>query len=113
MRNGSFESKFQVEIQDDDENKATISTVNDDPRIIVGHWSHEEHPLELLQFTVSVDDNDDDDNDKRVLICDGCVQPITSSHPSYYACIECGFFLHFFCANKLHSSQYILYILSN
>ncbi|XP_017233804.1 uncharacterized protein LOC108207887 [Daucus carota subsp. sativus] len=71
-----------------------------------GHWSHEEHPLELLQFTVSWDDNDEDDNnennaDKRASICDGCVQPITISHPSYYACVECGFFLHSFCANKL------------
>ncbi|WOG90425.1 hypothetical protein DCAR_0209669 [Daucus carota subsp. sativus] len=100
--------KFQVEIQGGDENRATISTVNDDPHIILGHWSHEEHPLELLQFTISVDHNDDDDNndndaDKKALICDGCVQPITMSHPSYYACIECGFFLHSFCANKLPS----------
>nr|XP_017232088.1 PREDICTED: uncharacterized protein LOC108206335 [Daucus carota subsp. sativus] len=99
-------SKFQVEIQGDDENRATLSTVNDDPHIIVRHWSHREHPLERLHFTVSVDENDDDNNndndvDKRALICDGCVQPITISHPSYYACVECGFFLHSFCANKM------------
>lgn len=36
-----------------------------------------------------------------MLICDGCIQPITVSHPSYYACIQCGFFLPSFCASKL------------
>nr|XP_017233803.1 PREDICTED: uncharacterized protein LOC108207886 [Daucus carota subsp. sativus] len=43
--------RFQVEIQGDGENRATISTVNDEPRIILRHWSHADHPLELLQFT--------------------------------------------------------------
>lgn len=36
-----------------------------------------------------------------MLICDGCIQPITVSHPYYYACIQCSFFLHSFCATKL------------
>ena len=99
-------SKFQLDIQGDDENRATISTVNDDPHIILGHWSHREHPLEPLQFIISADDNGDDyyndnDADKRLLICDGCVQPIMISHPIYYACVECGFFLHSFCASEL------------
>ncbi|WOG83610.1 hypothetical protein DCAR_0102787 [Daucus carota subsp. sativus] len=75
----------------------------DDPHIIEAHWSHKSHPLEQLQFTLSLNDDDNDaaDDDKKGLICDGCIQPITVSHPSYYACIPCGFFLHSFCATKL------------
>ncbi|WOG90335.1 hypothetical protein DCAR_0209578 [Daucus carota subsp. sativus] len=40
-------------------------------------------------------------NYDEVLICDGCIQPITESHPTYYACIQCDFFLHSFCATKI------------
>lgn len=32
---------------------------------------------------------------------DGCIQPITATYPSYYACIQCDFFLHSLCACKL------------
>ncbi|XP_074325450.1 uncharacterized protein LOC141663573 [Apium graveolens] len=98
-------SKLRVEFQGEGGNSANIPLIANDPHIIKKHWSHPDHPLELHQLTISVNDNndddDDDDVDRRVLICDGCVQPITISHPSYYACIQCGFFLHSFCANQL------------
>ncbi|WOG90426.1 hypothetical protein DCAR_0209670 [Daucus carota subsp. sativus] len=94
--------KLRTVIQGEGENSTTI--VND-PRVIYEHWSHREHPLEMQQFTENGlhddDDNDNDDDDKRGLICDGCIQPITSSHVSYYACKQCRFFLHSFCATKL------------
>ncbi|KAL1828265.1 uncharacterized protein LOC108208893 isoform X2 [Daucus carota subsp. sativus] len=81
-------SKFLVETQGEGDNRS-------DPHII-DHWTHPNHPLALHQFTVGVDDDD-----IRVLICDACVQPISIRRPSYYACTECGYFLHSFCANKL------------
>ncbi|XP_074361430.1 uncharacterized protein LOC141701697 [Apium graveolens] len=97
--------KLQVNFQGEDESNLPLSTIPDDPDIIEEHWSHKNHPLEQLQFTMSVNDDDDDDdddnNDSRVLICDGCIEPITASCPSYYACIKCQFFLHAFCATKL------------
>ncbi|WOG90508.1 hypothetical protein DCAR_0209752 [Daucus carota subsp. sativus] len=85
-------SKFLDETHGEGDNSS-------EPHIIEEHWSHWNHPLQLHQFTVDVDDDDNDD--RRVLICDGCVQPISIRRPNYYACIECGFFLHSFCANKM------------
>ncbi|XP_063937043.1 uncharacterized protein LOC108194965 isoform X1 [Daucus carota subsp. sativus] len=90
--------KFQVDLQGEGESSTPIP---DNPHIIEGHWSHENHQLEQLQFATSNDDNDDNDDDRRVMICNGCIQPITDTHPSYYACVQCGFFLHSFCATKL------------
>ncbi|WOG90140.1 hypothetical protein DCAR_0209383 [Daucus carota subsp. sativus] len=90
--------KLQVEVQGKGKNNITISTTPSDPHVIEEHWSHKIHPLELLQFAVS--ENDDVD-DRQMLICDGCIQPITVSHPYYYACKQCSFFLHSFCATKL------------
>nr|XP_017245341.1 PREDICTED: uncharacterized protein LOC108217000 [Daucus carota subsp. sativus] len=69
--------------------------------LIFEHWSHPDHPLQKLRFSVSEDDDDDSDDDAALLICDGCIQPITLSHPTYYACIQCGYFLHSFCATEL------------
>ncbi|XP_017217805.1 uncharacterized protein LOC108195353 isoform X2 [Daucus carota subsp. sativus] len=93
-------AKSQIDLKDEGENCVTMSTAPNDPHIIEKHWSHEIHPLQQLLCTVS--ENDEDDNDgRRTLICNGCIQPITVSHPSYYACIQCGFFLHSFCATKL------------
>ncbi|KAL8111411.1 hypothetical protein AgCh_019219 [Apium graveolens] len=101
-------SKLRVEFQGEGGNNANTSMIANDPHIIEKHWSHQEHPLELHQLTVSVNNNNDNDDnddgggdDRRVLICDGCVQPITLFDPCYYACIQYDFFLHSFCANKL------------
>ncbi|WOG90374.1 hypothetical protein DCAR_0209618 [Daucus carota subsp. sativus] len=74
------------------------STGPNDPHIIEEHWSHPDHPLELFQFIIN--EHDDDDN-TTILICDGCTQPITVTHPSYYGCTQCKFFLHSVCATKL------------
>nr|XP_017245347.1 PREDICTED: uncharacterized protein LOC108217006 [Daucus carota subsp. sativus] len=93
--------KFQVDHQGEGERFITLSRRLYNPLIINKHWSHPEHPLEKLQFSVCEDDDDDSDDDAAVLICDGCIQPITLSHPSYYACIQCGYVLHSFCATKL------------
>ncbi|WOG90373.1 hypothetical protein DCAR_0209617 [Daucus carota subsp. sativus] len=79
------------------------STGTDDPRIIEEHWSHPDHPLELFQFIINEhdDDDEDDDDNTAILICDGCTQPITVTHSSYYSCTRCNFFLHSVCATKL------------
>ncbi|XP_017240536.1 uncharacterized protein LOC108213271 [Daucus carota subsp. sativus] len=92
--------KLQVESQGIDKNSIGIITAPDPP-IIEHHWSHEEHPLVLFQFTTSETEDNENNYDRRELICDGCIQPITVFHPSYYACTQCGFFLHSFCATKL------------
>ncbi|WOG94693.1 hypothetical protein DCAR_0313990 [Daucus carota subsp. sativus] len=94
--------KSQLNFKGEGEISITMSVKSDDPHIIEKHWSHQMHPLQLLQFTICENDSgDSDDDDKRELICNGCIQPITVSHPSYYACIQCGFFLHSFCATML------------
>ncbi|WOG94037.1 hypothetical protein DCAR_0313328 [Daucus carota subsp. sativus] len=92
--------KLQVESQGKEENTIPISTAPDPP-IINQHWSHKDHPLVQFQFSTSENDKIENNYDRRELICDGCIQPITISHPSYYACIQCRFFLHSFCATKL------------
>ncbi|WOG94043.1 hypothetical protein DCAR_0313334 [Daucus carota subsp. sativus] len=92
--------KLQVESQGKDENTNPISTAPDPP-IINQHWSHMEHPLVHFQFTTSENDDNENNYKRRELICDGCIQPITIFHPSYYACMKCGFFLHSFCSTKL------------
>lgn len=94
-------SKFQVDFDGVCKDTIKISTEPNDPHIIEGHWSHPKHPLEQLQFIISENDNDDDDDNTRVLLCDGCIRPISPTYPSFYGCIECGFFLHSVCATKL------------
>nr|XP_017234223.1 PREDICTED: uncharacterized protein LOC108208223 isoform X2 [Daucus carota subsp. sativus] len=91
-------SKFQVEFEGEHKDTAMTSTGPNDPHIIEEHWSHPDHPLELFQFIIN--EHDDDDN-TTILICDGCTQPITVTHPSYYGCTQCKFFLHSVCATKL------------
>ncbi|XP_017240641.1 uncharacterized protein LOC108213365 [Daucus carota subsp. sativus] len=93
--------KFRVNFTGGGETSVAMSVTSNDSHIIEKHWSHQIHPLQLLQFTICDNDSDDSDDDRRELICDGCIQPITISHPSYYACIQCGFFLHSFCATML------------
>ncbi|XP_017232759.1 uncharacterized protein LOC108206851 [Daucus carota subsp. sativus] len=91
--------KLQIDFQGEGENSFTATTT-DGPHIIEEHWSHPQHQLKQLHFT----ENDDDDMDSdttRVLICDGCIQPITAHHPCYYSCVRCEFLLHSFCATKL------------
>ncbi|XP_074332637.1 uncharacterized protein LOC141670603 isoform X2 [Apium graveolens] len=58
------------------------------------------HPLVVREF-FGEEDSDEDDDERKVLICDGCIQPITVSHLPYYACLQCGYFLHSYCANNL------------
>ncbi|WOG90371.1 hypothetical protein DCAR_0209615 [Daucus carota subsp. sativus] len=98
-------SKFRVDFEGEDKDATMISTEPNDPHIIEQHWSHPYHPLQLKSIISENDNNnnndDDDDDDARVLICDGCIQPITVTHPSYYACLQCGFFLHSVCATRL------------
>lgn len=33
-----------------------------------------------------------------MLICNGCIQPISSAHPIFYGCHQCNFYLHKFCS---------------
>ncbi|XP_063945530.1 uncharacterized protein LOC108214574 [Daucus carota subsp. sativus] len=92
--------KLQFQYEGKNENSIAILTAPDPP-IINEHWSRKEHPLVQFQFSTSENDNNEKKYDRRELICDGCIQPITIFHPSYYACMKCGFFLHSFCATKL------------
>ncbi|WOG90370.1 hypothetical protein DCAR_0209614 [Daucus carota subsp. sativus] len=95
-------SKFQVDFER--EHKDATATGPNDQHRIEEHWSHPDHPLELFQFTTNEhddDDEEDDDNNTTGLICDGCIQPITVTHPSYYGCTQCKFLLHSVCATKL------------
>ncbi|KAL8111475.1 uncharacterized protein LOC141664441 [Apium graveolens] len=95
-------SKFQVDSDGLRKDTNTISTKSlFDPHIIQEHWSHPNHPLQKLQFIISENDSDDDDDNTKVLTCDGCIKPISRTNPSYYGCIECGFYLHSVCATKL------------
>ncbi|WOG90375.1 hypothetical protein DCAR_0209619 [Daucus carota subsp. sativus] len=96
-------SKFQVDFRGEHKDTAITSTGPNDPHIIEEHWSHPDHPLELFQFIINEHDSDDEDDDDNttVLICDGCTQHITVTHPSYYGCTQCNFFLHSVCAIKL------------
>ncbi|XP_017243177.1 uncharacterized protein LOC108215267 isoform X2 [Daucus carota subsp. sativus] len=93
--------KSQFNFEGEGDISVTTSLTSNNPHIIEKHWSHQIHPLQLLQFRIFENDSDDSDDDRKELICNGCIQPITVSHPSYYACIQCGFFLHSFCATKL------------
>nr|XP_017239913.1 PREDICTED: uncharacterized protein LOC108212706 [Daucus carota subsp. sativus] len=92
--------KLQFQFQGKDKNSTAISPAPDPP-IINKHWSHKEHPLVRFQHSSHENDNNEDNYNKRELICDGCIQPITVIHPSYYACNQCGFLLHSFCATQL------------
>ncbi|WOG90369.1 hypothetical protein DCAR_0209613 [Daucus carota subsp. sativus] len=95
-------SKFQVDFEAEHIDTAIALTRPNDQHKIEEHWSHPDHPLQLFQFIINVHDNDDeDDQDTTELICDGCIQPITVTHPSYYSCTQCNFFLHSVCATKL------------
>ncbi|WOG90334.1 hypothetical protein DCAR_0209577 [Daucus carota subsp. sativus] len=95
-------SRFQVVAGEGDNTICAPSTLPYEPDIIEEHWSHKNHPLEKLQyFSIRENANSDNGDDERVLICDGCIQPITATYPSYYACIQCGFFLHSFCATQM------------
>ncbi|XP_063946303.1 uncharacterized protein LOC108214814 isoform X2 [Daucus carota subsp. sativus] len=75
---------------------------------LINHWSHPQHKLFLLEELETAHHNSDDDErdtDNRIdemLVCDGCVQPIsTASDKRYYGCIGCNYFLHTTCANHL------------
>ncbi|WOG87770.1 hypothetical protein DCAR_0207001 [Daucus carota subsp. sativus] len=93
----------QVDFEGEHKDTAMTSTRPNDPHIIEKHWSHPDHPLQLFQLIINEHDNDDEDDDNTTpgLICDGCIQPITATHPSYYSCTRCNFFLHSVCATNL------------
>nr|XP_017236945.1 PREDICTED: uncharacterized protein LOC108210177 isoform X2 [Daucus carota subsp. sativus] len=95
-------SNFQVDFEGEHKDTAITSTGSNDQHRIEEHWSHPDHPLELCQFIINEHDSDDEDDDDNttVLTCDGCTQPITVTHPSYYGCAQCNFFLHSVCATK-------------
>ncbi|XP_074374680.1 uncharacterized protein LOC141715094 [Apium graveolens] len=96
-QSGKLQGHFQGELG----GSITRSTLPLEVRVIEEHWSHKNHPLEQLEFTFSDNDDDHNDDNRKVFRCDGCILPITASNPSYYACTECSFFLHSFCATRL------------
>ncbi|XP_017239140.1 uncharacterized protein LOC108211932 [Daucus carota subsp. sativus] len=94
---------------DDDDETDTNNHIDDGKESpLINHRSHPEHKLFLLEELEDADhnsDNDERDTDDRIdemLVCDGCVQPIsTASNKRYYGCIGCNYFLHTTCANHL------------
>ncbi|XP_027083425.1 uncharacterized protein [Coffea arabica] len=67
--------------------------------------SHRKHPLVLLVKVQNLDEiksitSDDQEEARALLVCDACIEPICSSDDlHYYACVECGYFLHLTCSN--------------
>ncbi|CAK9152104.1 unnamed protein product [Ilex paraguariensis] len=64
-----------------------LEDIEREPELI--NWSHEHT---LILFDVQTDDDIKDE----IILCDGCVQPI--SFP-FYCCGECNYFLHLSCVN--------------
>lgn len=93
--------KLQVDFQSKGDLYITISRIPNVPYMIEEHRNHKIYPLELLHLSANDNDTDDSNDDRRTLICNGCIQPITVSHSCYYACTQCRFFLQSFCAIKL------------
>ncbi|KAK1381003.1 hypothetical protein POM88_027747 [Heracleum sosnowskyi] len=58
------------------------------------HWSHD-HPLQLITYNEL---NNQKDDDRTVLLCDGCVKPIRTDGDRFYSCVVCKYFLHKYCA---------------
>ncbi|KAK1354679.1 hypothetical protein POM88_047935 [Heracleum sosnowskyi] len=73
---------------------------------VIHHWSHDQHPLNLvnkcstpkIHLVALTDNGKDSDDDSTVIVCDGCTYPINSSNTSYYECHPCNYFLHRYCA---------------
>ncbi|KAK1401232.1 hypothetical protein POM88_000837 [Heracleum sosnowskyi] len=57
-------------------------------------WSHK-HPLQLI---TNNELNNQKDDDRTVLLCDGCVKPIRTDGDRFYSCVLCKYFLHKYCA---------------
>ncbi|CDP14956.1 unnamed protein product [Coffea canephora] len=71
--------------------------------------SHRKHPLVLSQKVQNLDEikstanSDDQEEAKALLVCDVCIEPICSSDDlRYYACVECGYFVHLTCSKLPH-----------
>nr|XP_027080299.1 uncharacterized protein LOC113703207 isoform X2 [Coffea arabica] len=67
--------------------------------------SHRKHPLVLSEKVQNLDEiksttSDDQEEAKALLlVCDVCIEPICSSDDlQYYACAECGYFVHLTCS---------------
>ncbi|XP_027083434.1 protein VACUOLELESS GAMETOPHYTES-like [Coffea arabica] len=60
----------------------------------IQHFSHDEHPLIMIELQKNNDNGDGDD--KKVEICYGCQKQILE--PTAYCCFSCNFFLHKPCA---------------
>ncbi|CAK9160722.1 unnamed protein product [Ilex paraguariensis] len=63
------------------------------------HWSHE-HPLILF------DVRKDDDIKDGIILCDGCVLPV--SFP-FYHCGQCDYFLHLNCVRLRRELEFPIY----
>ncbi|CDP19812.1 unnamed protein product [Coffea canephora] len=67
--------------------------------------THRKHPLILSEKVQNLDEiksttGDDQEEAKALLVCDVCIEPICSSDDlHYYACVECGNFVHLTCSN--------------
>ncbi|KAJ9537617.1 hypothetical protein OSB04_030350 [Centaurea solstitialis] len=62
----------------------------------INHFSHKDHPLNLVNWETVVGVGDDNDEKKDATRCYGCQEPITSGLA--YVCITCSHFLHETCA---------------
>ncbi|KAI3691994.1 hypothetical protein L6452_31798 [Arctium lappa] len=62
----------------------------------INHFSHENHPLKLINWETVVAADDDKDEKKDVPRCYGCQEPIVGGIA--YGCISCSHFMHETCA---------------
>ncbi|CDP14966.1 unnamed protein product [Coffea canephora] len=98
--------KDEISSSSNDSGKSNI------PEKIFMDSQHRKHRLVLSEKVQNLDEiksttsDDDQEEAKALLVCDWCIEPICSSDDlHYYACVECGYFLHLTCSNlprKLH-----------
>ncbi|WOH16468.1 hypothetical protein DCAR_0936022 [Daucus carota subsp. sativus] len=71
---------------------------------VINHWTHKEHHLQLINSTGELKLQQDDDG--KLLLCDGCVLPI--GNDQFYGCVSCKYFLHKSCAELPKEINHLL-----
>ncbi|XP_017226220.1 uncharacterized protein LOC108202347 [Daucus carota subsp. sativus] len=80
---------------------------------VINHWTHQEHHLQLINNTRELKIQQEQDDDEKLLLCDGCVQPI--GNDQFYGCVSCKYFLHRSCAELPREMNHLIlgYIIAN
>uniref|UniRef100_A0A5B7ABQ0 Phorbol-ester/DAG-type domain-containing protein n=1 Tax=Davidia involucrata TaxID=16924 RepID=A0A5B7ABQ0_DAVIN len=92
-------SHFPEKLNSGENESATEVNHLSDDQDQLKHFSHD-HPL-ILSDVVQLQGSSKDEiqNDEIIILCDGCVLPISISAAPFYSCAQCpSFFLHKCCA---------------